>query len=161
MQGDECEIRKPEREQGNGDHIEHERLFEPERLRFLFGFFKDFRVRVSDAGEYDQSDGDERRNAEQRKAQPVSGKQRAGSFQGYDQEENDRTDKRAELIQKFKKRKPLAYADFACRKTDERVLCRLLDRLAHALQSRSLTALVGDEALGFEVVGDEACGVGK
>ena len=71
VEGNHGKVRKAEGIEADRRHVKHEGLLEVKFLVFLLDFLKHLRVRIFDFGEYHQCDGDERRNAQKREADPV------------------------------------------------------------------------------------------
>ena len=101
VEGNHGKVRKAESIAADCRHVEREGLLKVKFLVFLLDFLEHLRVRVFDFGEHHQSDGDERRNAQKREANPVSRKQVACAFDEADDKQNDRAEERAQLVQKL------------------------------------------------------------
>lgn len=100
------------------------------RFRLFGTLFKHFRMRVFSLGQENQPKGDQRRDAQDGKAEAVGGEQVAGAFDGGDDKQHDGAEEGTELVQKFLVGKALSRAHFTGRKAHQRIFCRFFNGFA-------------------------------
>ena len=149
MHDDDGIVDEAEGKEADARDIEHEFLFHLEGDIFLRFRLKAFGVRELHAREDQQQDRDRPRNGKHGKAAGIDRKGRAVGLKEHHEVEQHRACERTDLIEHLLNAEAPAHALLRGGEGHDRVLCRLFDGLAHALndeQSASpYPAVLADE----------------